>query len=220
MSDPFRHRPRRDTGPPTSNQPMPLLPGESSFSYVPSSDVPSSDPIGSSSPSRYGAPTTEDDLSRKDILRLGMSSGDPSMARIVLDRLPIEKVSGWCKEVSLVPSKEGGYIQVSWSGVNKFAVLQEVVLWAQGQEKANPNDHVSHLCANPRCKTVGHMVVESAGDNNRRKNCRVHIQCTHCGLRILICPHSPLCIKHGGSRFVDMDDFVNGGGICSKSCGD
>jgi Zinc-binding loop region of homing endonuclease len=199
---------------------MPLLPGESSFSYVPSSVVPSSDPIGSSSPGRYGPPGTVDDLSEKDILRLSMSSGDPQMARQVLDRLTTEKVSGWCKEVSLIPSRDGGYVQVSWGGVNKFAVLQEVVLWAQGQEKANPNDHVSHRCANPRCKTVGHMVVESAGENNRRKNCLVHIACTHCHRRILVCPHSPLCIKYGGSRFADMDDFVNGGGICGISCGD
>jgi len=210
--------PRRNTGPPTSNQPLPLPPGESSFSYVPSSAVASSDPIGSSSPGQYGPSETTDDISTRDILRLDMSSGDPRLARQVLDRLETDRVAGWCEEVSLVPSKKGGYVQVSWGGVNKFAVLQEVVLWAQRQEKINQNDHVSHRCANPRCKTVGHMVVESAEKNNKRKNCLVHIACPHCDKRIMVCNHSPVCIKYAGPRFVDMDDFLQGGGICGVSC--
>jgi hypothetical protein len=39
---------------------------------------------------------------------------------------------GWCWLVQLKEPKENGYVQVSWKGANKFAVLQEVVVWANG----------------------------------------------------------------------------------------
>ena len=58
---------------------------------------------------------------------------DPDYAEEILSRLPA-RTEGWCELIQLRPTKRGGYIQLSVAGVNKFANLQAVVLWADGKD--------------------------------------------------------------------------------------
>lgn len=57
---------------------------------------------------------------------------------------------GWCTLLDYETTKKDGYVQLSRDGANKFATLQEVLLWSKGEEKpaysgkSDPND-VSHL---------------------------------------------------------------------------
>lgn len=50
----------------------------------------------------------------------------------ILSRLPVQ-LQGWCELVQLEPTKAGGYIQISFAGANKFAMLQLVVLLGRWQ---------------------------------------------------------------------------------------
>lgn len=138
-------------------------------------------------------------------------AGDPGLAREILGKQKTNR-EGWCELVKLQPTKVGGYIQLSHDGVNKFAVLQEVVLWAGGHELAG--QQVSHLCHRPACRVVGHVVPESAAENNRRKNCLVWVDCHHCPKKILVCPHRPRCIRYA-EGFASMDDLV-ARGVCNQ----
>lgn len=124
--------------------------------------------------------------------------------------------TGWCCETSAKPTKSGGYVQVSGHAANKFAVLHELVLWADGQYKRS-GEEVSHLCHNPRCAVAGHVCSEGAAENNRRKGCQVWVPCPHAGCRldnkkILICPHEPACILYA-EGFRDMAHLV-AEGLC------
>lgn len=135
---------------------------------------------------------------------------DSSLARAILARYNVESV-GWCELVGLKPTKEGGYIQVSYDGANKFAVLQEVVLWAQGASK-DIGDDCSHLCHQPRCRVLGHIVAEPGLVNQSRKNCLVWLDCHHCSKKLLVCSHDPVCIKFCPG-FRSMAEFVEQG-VC------
>jgi len=78
---------------------------------------------------------------------------DVDYARKILDGLPIEQ-GGWCELVTHQPTKRGGYIQVSYGGANKFASLQEVVLWADGKVLLSRGDQCSHRCHSPRSELL------------------------------------------------------------------
>jgi hypothetical protein len=45
----------------------------------------------------------------------------------------------------LQPTKANGYVQVSWRGVNKVVVLQELALWAN-DPVVEKGQGASHLC--------------------------------------------------------------------------
>ena len=174
------------------------------FSSSDASYIPQTSSGFSSSPPVPGALA---DL-KKDVLILSCIN-DPEEARNVLNRLPTV-VNGWCLECTLKPTKEGGYIQVSSGGVNKFAVLQHLVLWASGSE-VNLGEQASHLCHNPRCTRVGHVVAESEIENQRRKGCPVWVNCYHlpngaCSIKADACLHTPQCIKYCPG-FADENDF-------------
>lgn len=189
--------------------------------YVPARDDSSEfsfQPVPSSGPHTSDVPDNFADLSavqKRDIVsdscRLSVD-----YAKSVLDRLPAT-TSGWCELVSLAPTKQDGYIQVSFGGANKFAMLQMVVLWAAGRDlyelEVPYDEQASHRCHQPRCKTVGHVCPESVFDNNLRKGCLVWIDCHHCGKKILICRHDPVCIKFV-EGYSSMEDFIQNGGIC------
>jgi hypothetical protein len=136
---------------------------------------------------------------------------DVDYARKILDGLPIEQ-GGWCELVTHQPTKRGGYIQVSYGGANKFASLQEVVLWADGKVLLSRGDQCSHRCHSPRCRVVGHVISESAVENNARKGCLVWIKCHHCDKYILVCMHDPCCIKTVPG-FKTLEDFLTNG-VC------
>lgn len=122
-------------------------------------------------------------------------AADPSLARACLRALPIE-IQGWCQICTMKPSKDGGYIQVSAGGANKFATLQEVVLWAKGIS-LYPGEQCSHLCARPTCVGLDHIIAESERENQRRKGCVVWVDCPHCALKISACVHGDVkCIKY------------------------
>lgn len=133
---------------------------------------------------------------------------DPELCKQILNSLA-SKTDGWCELCSLAPTKVGGYVQLSYGGANKFAMLQELVLWGAGTIKGD-GDHCSHLCCKPLCKIVGHVCSEDPLENNQRKGCVVWVQCPHCTLAILVCPHEPKCIKYRPG-FGSWDDFLANG---------
>lgn len=146
--------------------------------------------------------TTDDEATMKvydrnvrlEETRLRLST-NPDECRQLLSCLP-HTVMGWCKLCLLQPSKEGGYIQVSWKGANKFATLQEVVLWAGGCS-LGPGEQCSHLCCSPACFALGHIIAESEVRNQLRKGCLVWVDCPHCSLKIVVCNHGEeKCIKY------------------------
>ncbi len=119
---------------------------------------------------------------------------NPAKAQEFLSDLRVEP-KGFCLDCQLAPSKENGYIQLSYGGANKFCVLGEMVGWASGIHLLGSTDQISHLCHNPKCIVPAHVVVESVKDNNSRKGCKVWVDCPHCPLKIFICEHNPACIK-------------------------
>lgn len=133
---------------------------------------------------------------------------DPELCKKFLEGLDYEK-DGYCKISKLVPTKEGGYAQVSYGGANKFATLEEVVLWAAGGTKGI-GQQCSHRCHKTLCKEVGHVCSESIQKNNERKGCLVWIDCPHCDQKILVCVHEPKCIKFAPG-FGSWEDFLENG---------
>jgi hypothetical protein len=56
-------------------------------------------------------------------------------------------------------------------------------------------EHLSHLCGDPRCFRISHLVVESSAANNSRKNCLVAAVCPcPCDHVFWLCKHRPRCI--------------------------
>jgi hypothetical protein len=133
---------------------------------------------------------------------------DPAAARDLVARLETEQ-DGFCRLVKLAPSKKDGYIQLSVAGANKFAVLQEVLLWSK-HEMAVEGLHISHLCDKPRCAVAEHVVLESPGVNNSRKNCGKIINCAHCEKKYIACDHEPKCISYVPG-FASWADFMQEG---------
>lgn len=120
----------------------------------------------------------------------------PEYARSILARYERDAtLQGWCRVVGLRESKENGYVQVSWAGANKFAVLQEVVIWANG-ETVRAGEDASHLCHQKKCIHSSHIIPESTVANQARKGCRVWVGCSHCSKKVFVCFHQPPCIKY------------------------
>lgn len=135
-------------------------------------------------------------------------SGD--FCREVLKGLSFSS-EGWCELVDMKPTKDGGYVQISYGGANKFTTLGQLSLWASGEELAE-KEQCSHRCHRPLCKVVGHVIGESPTDNNSRKGCLVWIQCHHCPKVILLCMHDPCCIKYH-PEFSSMESLLDSG-VC------
>lgn len=187
--------------------------------FLPSSDDPSSDSVA---PGLLPQEELSDDEKRaalrercQDTSPLGVSRGDgPALARTILQKT-VNRASragkmsteGWCHLLGLAPTKEGGYVQLSSEGVNKFATLQEVLCWARGIARPVGSDEsgqaqVSHLCDRPKCTVPSHVCVESGVSNNRRKGCLGHVPCVktcsacHGRKSIVICRHDPPCVRY------------------------
>lgn len=64
---------------------------------------------------------------RAGILR-DLYARHPTRALEYLSRKLVETVDeGWCRNTKMTPTKEGGYVQMSSCGANKFATLQQVL---------------------------------------------------------------------------------------------
>lgn len=126
---------------------------------------------------------------------------DPTLARNILRKLK-HYTKQWCKSSPLVPTKDNGSPQVSYGGYNKFALLSDLVLWSQGIDTSDKGDELnlqaSHLCDNPTCMDPEHIIVETAIQNNSRKNCGFIQRCGHdgCGKLVYCCRHEPRCISY------------------------
>jgi hypothetical protein len=120
-------------------------------------------------------------------------------------------LQGWCVNTRLKISRT--YAQVSGQGANRFACLQELLLWSQGIQKS-PGEHASHLCHNPLCCIAQHVIAEPARINQLRKGCLVWVPCPHgdmCGNRkYFVCQHRPACIKYC-EGFRDQEHFLREG---------
>jgi len=155
-----------------------------------------------------------DDVRGSDTSRA--SGSGTVLARHILSSLLVE-IEGWCRATSLKPSKANGYVQLSYKGKNKFAVLQDVLLWANGVSKGG-GLQASHLCNRPTCTIPEHVCAESARDNNSRKGCLGWVRCSpfcrNCDGKksIGICPHRPRCIVFH-QEYSSHEDFVDNG-IC------
>ncbi|KAK7546089.1 hypothetical protein IWX91DRAFT_318117 [Phyllosticta citricarpa] len=139
-------------------------------------------------------------------------------------RSAVRSDSSWCRLSPLAPSKDGGYIQVSVDGFNKFFTLGELVACAGGfsrsfwrpgaasgldEESKMKGLDASHLCHQPSCTVVGHVIFEPSCLNQRRKGCPVWVPCPHvsCGKVVFCCNHDPPCIKFCAG-FSDMSDLL------------
>lgn len=186
----------------------------SSAAYQYAAD-PSSGPWGSSDPAAYDDVETVDEA-RAEQMKTYLSSGTfqaMTECRLILNKLPVGPMEGWCKPTTLQPSAGGKYAQVSYQGCNKIAILQHVVLWADGLDVIN-DQHASHLCNNRLCTTRHHVIPESPEQNNARKGCRVWVDCPHCPKKILVCLHNPPCIKYA-QGFDDMAHLI-ANGVCAR----
>jgi len=134
----------------------------------------------------------------------------PALCHEILRGLDYENV-GFCRLSKNKPTKENGYVQVSWGGANKFCVIEELLLWSQGVIK-DSGEHCSHLCCRPLCLVPAHICAEGAQENNLRKGCRVWVDCPHgdCSKKILLCEHEPRCIKFC-EGFESWEDFLQNG---------
>lgn len=146
---------------------------------------------------------------------VGLDDSDklPSLSGVplclsILEGLDYQK-KGFCRCTKLAPTKEGGYVQLSWGGANKFCVLEELLLWASGVTKVE-GFQCSHLCCEPLCLCPEHVCLESSKKNNDRKNCAVFFDCYHCPLKTFICKHDPSCIKYAPG-FETWEDFLLSG---------
>ena len=157
---------------------------------------------------RLAAPTGRSTMTSRRALT------NQELAQTILDGLKTTTYE-WCELSVLKPTRKEGYIQISKAGFNKFACLQDIVLWAGGFQKLEGED-ASHRCSKPACTVVGDVIPESKLDNNRRKNCPEAIPCeSNCvdcdgSGWILLCPHVPRC-KFYIEEFTSEQDFlVNG----------
>jgi len=112
----------------------------------------------------------------------------------------------------LIPNKiprEDGYVRYSitkGSAVQAFgpgAELKERTFYvhhlawyvAQKPMPVPRIEHLSHLCSDPRCFNVDHLVVEIPKENNDRKGCGFIVTCPcPCGHVFNACQHEPKCI--------------------------
>ena len=110
--------------------------------------------------------------------------------------------NGWCLDHNLIPTKQGGYAQVSIKGHKDFSIIQ-LVAWESGklgyQRRVELEDSLaervqaSHLCGNRKCIREGHVIWESAQGNNERKGCLAYLELEN-GKLVPICEHRPVCI--------------------------
>jgi hypothetical protein len=144
---------------------------------------------------------------RREITR-ELCSIDTVFAKEIVEKYNSQATQqGWCRVVALKESKENGYVQVSWGGANKFACLQSVVVWANG-ETLKAGEDASHLChQKKKCVNRAHIIPESTLDNQVRKGCRVWVNCNHCCKKVFVCSHQPACIKYCAG-FRDHEHFL------------
>lgn len=79
----------------------------------------------------------------------------------------------------------------------KTYYIHHLAWYVNGREvPENSNTmQLSHLCDDPRCFNVDHIVLETPKQNNSRKNCGVMVQCPcPCQHKFLVCDHEPKCI--------------------------
>lgn len=170
-------------------------------SNLPPSDIDSSLDFRSSQAEESSALSAADIVDfgsntvKREVLR-ELCQTSPEVARDIIAKYKQRAVlEGWCWVLPLKPTKDNGYVQVSWGGVNKLAVLQEVVLWANDTVVEKGQD-ASHLCHQKRCLNLSHIIPEAAPDNQARKGCRVWVDCRHCAKKLFVCVHEPSCIKY------------------------
>lgn len=184
------------------------------LSPLPSTDSGSSFRVPSSG---FPLLSEDRDLSANEVLKESLRLqciNDASLANDIVQKYSHgATVDGFCRLSSLAPTKVGGYIQVSHNGANKFATLEEVMIWAGGRDLPG-GQQASHRCCRPSCTIVSHVIPESAEVNNRRKNCLVFGDCHHCSLKILVCSHDPCCIKYSPG-FTSWEDFLQNG-VCGR----
>lgn len=194
-----------------AHQPSPALPSSphrllSARSFPASSPGADYNPPSSASSAYSLIKSTAEEALKEAVILKYMNS--PGSCVVLLRKHPV-RVEGWCRLSLRVPNKPGGYVQISADKVNHFALLQEVTLWAVSAF-VGVGEQCSHLCCQPLCCTLGHVIAESELVNQRRKGCLVWVDCPHCNLKILVCPHLPPCVKYAPG-WADQGQFLANG---------
>jgi len=115
------------------------------------------------------------------------------------------KVAGrhGCHLLSMKPTKEGGYIQISWKKHNKLMTAHEAACILQNGPKPPSVEelYASHRCGKSDCCNPVHMVWETREQNEHRKYCHnrpkgtaKYIKCECCSNIIQPCVHNPICL--------------------------
>jgi hypothetical protein len=106
-------------------------------------------------------------------------------------------IKGTCWESTLEPSKQNGYIQVSYKGKKPFCI-HVLSCYDNLERLPNKDEDISHLCHNSKCFNPRHLCIESKIYNQQRKNCKVWHTCPHCehDKLVCICCHEPPCYKY------------------------
>lgn len=113
-----------------------------------------------------------------------------------------------CLDITAQLQKNGypRHVQIGWQQLQgewdnkeisqyQFFVPSQIMLACNGFAAKLPSDEASHLCDNPACVRVEHLVWENHAQNDARKNCKGSIRCLECTSLVLVCDHSPRCIK-------------------------
>ncbi len=113
----------------------------------------------------------------------------------------LQRQKGGCYLTKKKPRADG-YVRVELKldGKGYYFYLHHLAMYVGGWVLPDGiKEHVSHLCANPKCFKPSHLVIEPAKANNLRKNCPVSVECPHkcCENKkpINCCFHKPRCIK-------------------------
>ena len=73
--------------------------------------------------------------------------------------------------------------------------VHHLAWYVAGNSMPKPRlEHLSHLCSNPACCNVNHLVVETPEANNSRKNCGFEVSCPCCKHTFAPCDHDPKCV--------------------------
>lgn len=91
--------------------------------------------------------------------------------------------------------RQAGNFQGPAGGTSIY--LHRVAYTAHHGQNPPPGLQVSHLCDEPSCFNVQHLVVETGLRNRERKFCRGVISCPHHGYPAVVdfCTHTPKCMK-------------------------
>lgn len=80
--------------------------------------------------------------------------------------------------------------------------IHQLAWYSNGYQVPDDSNRMqlSHLCSDPRCFNVKHLVLETPKENNSRKNCTGVAECPNCSHAFTVCKHRPKCITSASDQ--------------------